>query len=137
MPKYFSNITIIEITQALVMMMYQICMTFLGIAPTVMRIYVATFSKNLFTLILHKHNIYVLWRIIYWFKIVLPLFKNKGIQGVFVGIYLFFASSIFWGAFLPKSAVQRAIHRFGNVWIATFIYMLFFIKMQFQTCCGG
>lgn len=51
MPKYFSNITIIEITQALVMMMYQICMTFLGIAPTVMRIYVATFSKNLFTLI--------------------------------------------------------------------------------------
>lgn len=63
MPKYFSNITIIEIAQALVMMMYQICMTFLGIAPTVMRIYVATFSKNLFTLILHKHNIYVLWRI--------------------------------------------------------------------------
>lgn len=74
-------------------------------------------------------DIYVLWRIIYWFKIVLPLFKNKGIQGVFVGIYLCFASSIFWGAFLPKSAVQRAIHRFGNVWIATFIYMLFFIML--------
>lgn len=72
-------------------------------------------------------DIYILWRILYWLKIVVPLFKKKRTQAVIVGIYLSFASSIFWGAFLPRSDIQRLIHRIGNVWIAAFIYMLFFI----------
>ena len=30
---------------------------------------------------------YMLWRMIHWFKIVIPLFKHKRIQALWIGLY--------------------------------------------------
>ncbi len=70
---------------------------------------------------------YMLWRMIHWFKIVIPLFKHKRMQAVWIGLYCIFASTIFFGVFLPRSSIQVAIHRISNVWLGLFIYLLFFM----------
>lgn len=70
---------------------------------------------------------YMLWRMIHWFKIVIPLFKHKRIQALWIGLYCIFASTIFLGVFLPRSSIQVTIHRISNVWLGFFIYLLFFM----------
>lgn len=70
---------------------------------------------------------YMLWRMIHWFKIVIPLFKHKRIQALWIGLYCIFASTIFFGVFLPRSSIQVTIHRISNVWLGFFIYLLFFM----------
>ena len=70
---------------------------------------------------------YMLWRMIHWFKIVIPLFKHKRMQAVWIGLYCIFASTIFFGVFLPRSSIQVTIHRISNVWLGFFIYLLFFM----------
>lgn len=70
---------------------------------------------------------YMLWRMIHWFKIVIPLFKHKRMQAVWIGLYCIFASTIFFGVFLPRSSIQVAIHRISNVWLGLFVYLLFFM----------
>lgn len=72
-------------------------------------------------------GIYMLWRMIHWFKIVIPLFKHKRIQALWIGLYCIFASTIFLGVFLPRSSIQVTIHRISNVWLGFFIYLLFFM----------
>ena len=32
-------------------------------------------------------GVYILWRMIHWFKIVIPLFKHKRMQAVWIGLY--------------------------------------------------
>ena len=70
---------------------------------------------------------YMLWRMIHWFKIVIPLFKHKRMQAVWIGLYCVFASTIFLGVFLPRSSIQVMIHKISNVWLGFFIYLLFFM----------
>lgn len=72
-------------------------------------------------------SVYMLWRMIHWFKIVIPLFKHKRMQAVWIGLYCVFASTIFFGVFLPRSNIQVAIHKISNVWLGYFIYLLFFM----------
>lgn len=72
-------------------------------------------------------GVYVLHRIIYWFKIVTPLFKHRGIQGICVALYCIAASTIFFGAFLPSGRIQTSVHRVGNVWLGFLIYLLTYI----------
>lgn len=45
---------------------------------------------------------YMLWRMIHWFKIVIPLFKHKRIQALWIGLYCIFASTIFLGGVSSK-----------------------------------
>ena len=54
MLRFIRAIFYTKITKAIAMITYQICMTFLGIAPIVKRIHILTFQK---------HYIYVFWRI--------------------------------------------------------------------------
>ncbi len=72
-------------------------------------------------------SVYMLWRMIHWYKIVIPLFKHKRMQAVWIGLYCIFASTIFLGVFLPRSDIQVVIHRISNVWLGLFIYLLFFM----------
>lgn len=72
-------------------------------------------------------GVYVLHRIIYWFKIVTPLFKHRGVQGICVALYCIAASMIFFGAFLPSGRIQTSVHRAGNVWLGFLIYLLTYI----------
>ena len=72
-------------------------------------------------------GVYVLHRIIYWFKIVTPLFKHRGVQGICVALYCIAASTIFFGAFLPSGRIQTSVHRAGNVWLGVLIYLLTYI----------
>ena len=72
-------------------------------------------------------GVYILWRMIHWFKIVIPLFKHKRMQAVWIGLYCILASTIFLGVFLPRSSIQAWIHKVSNVWLGYFIYLLFFM----------
>lgn len=72
-------------------------------------------------------GVYVLHRIIYWFKIVTPLFKHRGVQGICIALYCIAASTIFFGAFLPSGRIQTSVHRVGNVWLGFLIYLLTYI----------
>ena len=72
-------------------------------------------------------GVYILWRMIHWFKIVIPLFKHRRMQAVWIGLYCILASTIFLGVFLPRSSIQAWIHKVSNVWLGYFIYLLFFM----------
>ena len=66
-------------------------------------------------------GVYILWRMIHWFKIVIPLFKHRRMQAVWIGLYCILASTIFLGVFLPRSSIQAWIHKVSNVWLGYFI----------------
>lgn len=70
---------------------------------------------------------YIFFRGTKWLKFIIPLFKHKGIQSVLGGLYLFLASTIFWGAFLPLGKAKTVFAKIGNVWLGFFILLLFFL----------
>ena len=63
---------------------------------------------------------------LYWFRRLFPIFQKKAARIVLLAVYLVFASTIFFGSFLPDSTIQAFIHKIGNYWLGLFIYLLFF-----------
>lgn len=74
-------------------------------------------------------SIYVLRRMIQWLKKVLPLFKHKRMQGVLILTYVCFASTLIFGGLMKPCPFQTELQKFGNYWLGTFIYIVFFILM--------
>lgn len=72
-------------------------------------------------------SLYLIWRIQHWFGHVIPLFKHKWVASLWISVFIVFASSLFFGVFLPHSPVQAFIHKMSNVWLGTWIYFIFFI----------
>lgn len=70
---------------------------------------------------------YIFLRGTKWLKFILPLFKHKGIQSVLGVLYVFLASTIFWGAFLPLGNAKTLFAKIGNVWLGFFVLLLFFL----------
>lgn len=72
-------------------------------------------------------SIYVLRRMIHWLKKVLPLFKHKRMQGVLILTYVCFASTLVISGLMKPCPLQTELQKFGNYWLGTFIYIVFFI----------
>ena len=69
-------------------------------------------------------GVYVLHRIIYWFKIVTPLFKHRGVQGICVALYCIAASTIFFGFFRREEFRPQFIVWEMCGWDFLFIFLL-------------
>lgn len=74
-------------------------------------------------------SVYVLRRMIHWLKKVLPLFKHKRMQGVLILAYVCFASTLIFGGLMKPGPFQTELQKFGNYWLGTFIYIVFFIVL--------
>ncbi len=70
-------------------------------------------------------NLYVVWRMLLWMRTWNSAFQNPIFQGIFIGIYLIFATSLLTGFLIKKPAgLHRCLKNIGNYFLGIFLYVL-------------
>ena len=69
-------------------------------------------------------NIYIFWRLTQWLSVCHGLFGSRPARIVSGLMYLFFATSLLVGFFLPAGSLQRFFKSVGNYWLGVLLYAL-------------
>ncbi len=78
-------------------------------------------------------NLYVAWRMLLWMRTCSSVFQNPVFQGIFIGIYVIFATSVLTGFLIKKPVrLRRCLKNIGNYFLGIFLYVLmpvFFLEI--------
>lgn len=67
-------------------------------------------------------NVYIFWRLIQWLSACHGLFGKRPVRVAAGLVYLFFATSLLVGFFLPAGSLQRFFKSAGNYWLGVLLY---------------
>ena len=74
-------------------------------------------------------NFYMIKRILRWMELCHHFFKKRLFRYLFIGVYVFFATSLLTAFFLPHGTLQRAMKHISNYWLGTMLYGLLFLAL--------